>query len=131
MRLSFVTSGSRWSRDSPREHRSIWHLSVLTLLMIEAAIDRVTTRASLAGIAIDTQLNEKVMSETNEVLTSPIHHRWHSVSNGTRPVKPQDGWPPRPPGPPPAAPPAATGASCETRMNPKAIFPSTNQLIKW
>ena len=40
------------------------------LSMIEAAIDRVTARSSLAGVAIDTQLNEKVMSETNEVLTA-------------------------------------------------------------
>ena len=40
------------------------------LSMIEAAIDRVTNRSSLAGVATDNQLNEKMMNEANEVLTA-------------------------------------------------------------
>ena len=40
------------------------------LSMIEAAIDRVTDRSSLAGVATDNRLNEKMMGEANEVLTA-------------------------------------------------------------
>ena len=41
-----------------------------TLVEIETAIDRVTARASLAAVAIDPELNSKVMNEANEVLTA-------------------------------------------------------------
>ena len=41
-----------------------------TLMEIETAIDRVTARASLAAVAIDSELNSRVMSEANEVLTA-------------------------------------------------------------
>ena len=40
------------------------------LLAIEAAIDRVTDRSSLAGVATDNRLNERMMGEANEVLTA-------------------------------------------------------------
>ena len=40
------------------------------LLTIEAAIGRVTDRSSLAGVATDNRLNEKMMGEANEVLTA-------------------------------------------------------------